>query len=369
MSSVKISQLPVASTVSATADALPIVHAGVTQKVTPALLVQSVLPAPGAIGGTTPAAGSFTTLNASGAATINGTTIPAGLTLVTLAETQTLTSKTINLASNTLTGTLAQFNTACSDADFLSDSGSATLTNKTVNLANNTLSGTIAQFNTACSDADFATLMGSETLSNKTIGSSNSLSQTKLINNLSDVNGNELIKATATTSAVNEITVANAAVGNPPKISASGDDVNISLYLVAKGTGAVVPDSPFIGRRGIRSLSSTDGVGYFTGAGGTVTQTPNRTSTVTIDKICGQIITVSATTTAGLIVEFTVNNSTVAVDDTVIANIAGAPTGKYILNITRIVAGSFVVQTYTPAAVLGAEALTINFSVIRSVIS
>jgi hypothetical protein len=48
-----------------------------------------------------------------------------------------------------------------------------TFTNKTVNLTNNTLSGTIAQFNTALSDGDFATLAGSETLTNKTINGSN----------------------------------------------------------------------------------------------------------------------------------------------------------------------------------------------------
>ena len=46
-----------------------------------------------------------------------------------------------------------------------------TLTNKTVNLTDNTLSGTIAQFNTALSDADFATLAGTETLTNKTLTS------------------------------------------------------------------------------------------------------------------------------------------------------------------------------------------------------
>jgi hypothetical protein len=44
-----------------------------------------------------------------------------------------------------------------------------TLTNKTVNLTSNTLTGTIAQFNTALSDADFATLAGTETLTNKTL--------------------------------------------------------------------------------------------------------------------------------------------------------------------------------------------------------
>lgn len=44
-----------------------------------------------------------------------------------------------------------------------------TLTNKTIDLGSNTLTGTKAQFNTAMSDADFATLAGSETLTNKTL--------------------------------------------------------------------------------------------------------------------------------------------------------------------------------------------------------
>jgi hypothetical protein len=56
------------------------------------------------IGGTTAAGGSFTTLNSSGATTLNGTTIPSSVTLVSTAATQTLTNKTITFANNTLTG-------------------------------------------------------------------------------------------------------------------------------------------------------------------------------------------------------------------------------------------------------------------------
>ena len=56
---------------------------------------------------------------------------------------------------------------------------------------------------------------------------------------INDVNGNELVRVTATALAVNEITVANAAAGAAPAISATGDDTNISLNLVAKGTGVV----------------------------------------------------------------------------------------------------------------------------------
>jgi len=44
-----------------------------------------------------------------------------------------------------------------------------TLTNKSISLATNTITGTTAQFNTALTDNDFATLAGTETLTNKTI--------------------------------------------------------------------------------------------------------------------------------------------------------------------------------------------------------
>lgn len=53
--------------------------------------------------------------------------------------------------------------------DGVTETATQTLTNKTLNLASNTLTGTTAQFNTALSDGDFATLAGSETLSNKTV--------------------------------------------------------------------------------------------------------------------------------------------------------------------------------------------------------
>jgi len=59
---------------------------------------------------------------------------------VTETATQTLTNKTIALGSNTVTGTLANFNTALTDADFVSLAGAETLTNKT--LTSPTLTGT-----------------------------------------------------------------------------------------------------------------------------------------------------------------------------------------------------------------------------------
>lgn len=50
----------------------------------------------------------------------------------------------------------------------------------------------------------------------------------------------ELSLFVETASAVNEVTITNAATGNGPNISASGDDTNVDLNLTAKGTGSVV---------------------------------------------------------------------------------------------------------------------------------
>ena len=56
---------------------------------------------------------------------------------------------------------------------------------------------------------------------------------------IDDINGNESILIAATATAVNEITVTNAATGDAPAITATGTDTNINLSLAGKGTGVV----------------------------------------------------------------------------------------------------------------------------------
>ena len=87
--------------------------------------------------------------------------------------------------------------------------------------------------NAAVDTTNFITLTGTQTLTNKT------LTSPKIGTSILDTNGNELAKITATSSAVNELTVANAATGNGPTISVTGDDSNVDLDLLAKGTGHV----------------------------------------------------------------------------------------------------------------------------------
>jgi len=65
------------------------------------------------------------------------------------------------------------------------------------------------------------------------------LTTPQITTSINDSNGNEVIKTPATASAVNEITVTNAATGNAPVVSATGGDTNIDLKLAPKGTGVL----------------------------------------------------------------------------------------------------------------------------------
>ena len=62
---------------------------------------------------------------------LRGKIAPTG-DIVGTSDVQTFTNKTINLTSNTLTGTTSQFNSALSDDNFVTISGTETLTNKTL---------------------------------------------------------------------------------------------------------------------------------------------------------------------------------------------------------------------------------------------
>ncbi|MGB0897242.1 MAG: hypothetical protein ACPGRW_07965 [Flavobacteriaceae bacterium] len=68
---------------------------------------------------------------------------------------------------------------------------------------------------------------------------------------IQDDSGNEQITFSKTASAVNELTVTNAATGNAPNIAATGGDTNIDLNLTPKGVGRAT----FNGQGKIQSLA------------------------------------------------------------------------------------------------------------------
>jgi len=132
-------------------------------------------------------------------------------------------------------------------------------------------------FSTATGDV---TLTGTQTLTNKT------LTSPKIGTSILDTNGNELFKLTATSSAVNEITYANAATGNKPTLTASGDDTNIGVSIQPKGSGTITLDNlTFPAADGsANQILTTDGSGvlsFVDNSGGTAWQSSVKTANFT----------------------------------------------------------------------------------------
>jgi hypothetical protein len=118
------------------------------------------------------------------------------------------------------------------------DTATQTLTNKTLTtptIASITNGGTITIPSGA---GTFATIAGSQTLTNKTL-TSPTINTPVIGTSLNDANGNEFIKFTTTSSAVNELTIANGASTTGPTLSATGTATNLNIILTPKGTGSV----------------------------------------------------------------------------------------------------------------------------------
>ncbi len=105
--------------------------------------ITSVVAGTGMTGGATSGAATLNVIAGTGI-TVNADDIAIDSTVTTLTGSQTLTNKGIDLGTNTLTGSLAEFNTALQSESFVSLTGSETLTNKTLTspVFNTGISGT-----------------------------------------------------------------------------------------------------------------------------------------------------------------------------------------------------------------------------------
>lgn len=136
----------------------------------------------------------------------------------------------------------------------------------------------------------------------------------------------------------------------------------ISPTLVTPNIGAATGTSLAV--TGAVTSSGTAGVGYATGAGGTVTQGSSRTTGVTINKTSGAITLFSAAGSATA-TTFTVTNSTVAATDVIILS-QKSGTDLYDLMVTAVGAGSFNI-TFRTTGGTTTEQPVFNFVVIKGV--
>ena len=87
-------------------------------------------------------------------------------------------------------------------------------------------------------DLGTVNLTAPQTLTNKTL-TTPTLTAPQ-INEIDDDAGNEFLIFSKVTTAVNEITIKNAATGNRPDLSVTGGDTNIGLSVTTKGTGLIL---------------------------------------------------------------------------------------------------------------------------------
>lgn len=114
-------------------------------------------------------------------------------------------------------------------------------------------------------------------------------------------------------------------------------------------------------------VTSNGGFGYGAGSGGTVTQSTNKSTGVTLNKVSGQITMNAAALASNTSVTFLVTNSTVLASDNIIVNLKGgyASYGTYDIKAEGIGAGSFVITLKNISGGSLSEAVVLTFSVIR----
>ena len=158
-----------------------------------------------------------------------------------------------------------------------------------------------------------------------------------------------------------------------------GYDTGDYFSTTVSSTGAVTFDavgsapsfafSDSISCTGAIQSSGTGGVGYATGAGGTVTQATSKTTGVTLNKTTGTITMHNAAMTYNTKVSFTLTNSTIAATDHVVVQHESGGTVGYYFCTSTPAAGSTVITVYLVGFTTGSlsEAIVLRFSVIKSV--
>jgi len=136
-------------------------------------------------------------------------------------------------------------------------------------------------------------------------------------------------------------------------------------YAIYTGTGLVRFGDAVSSTNSIKSSSATAGIGYATGAGGTVTQATSKATGVTLSNVTGQITMNNAALAASTTVSFTLTNSAIAATDILCFNhVSGGTVGAYVFG-AQCAAGSAVINVRNVSLGSLSEAIVIGFVLIK----
>lgn len=118
---------------------------------------------------------------------------------------------------------------------------------------------------------------------------------------------------------------------------------------------------------GFLAISPSTGLGYATGAGGTVAQATSKATGVSLNALSGQITLNAAALASDAIVSFVLTDTSIAATDVLILNhISGGTVGAYKLN-AQAAAGSATINVTNTSAGSLSEAVVIQFAVFKAV--
>ncbi len=262
---------------------------------------------------------------------------------------------TVSLSS--ITGTLAEFNTAITDNDILPISGGV-------------MTGALEMLDAAVSGTFYLTR------ANDTDQGAGQITLLGAVGNRIDFNSNgggapAFTTRSLGTKLVLSPGVAAAAVDYGLGIESNAMWFSVSttaksykfyggttLALTVTGAGAVTA---------VGAVTGAGGIGYATGSGGTVVQATSKATGVTLDKLSGQITLNAAALAADTSVSFTLTDSQIALGDRLILNhVSGGTFGAYMLD-GRSAAGSATISVRNLTAASLSEAIVIGFAVIKAV--
>lgn len=119
-------------------------------------------------------------------------------------------------------------------------------------------------------------------------------------------------------------------------------------------------------KSGLRN--TTNPLGYMTGAGGSITQSTNKGTAVTLNTATGQITTSNAALAANTTVAFTLNNSQIAANDTIVIHrISGGTDLSYRVWIDKVGAGTASIALRNETGGSLSEAVVLQFSILKGV--
>lgn len=145
-----------------------------------------------------------------------------------------------------------------------------------------------------------------------------------------------------------------------PSSESNGQVWNSTTGTIQVWSGGVFTDLP-------TTSTCTTGIGYASGLGGTVTQATSKATGVTLNKLCGTIITHSVSLAAATIVTFIVTNATIAANDVIfIQHDLTGTIGAYTVVANTPAAGSFKVTIRNNTAGALAEAIQLRYAIIKA---